>query len=275
MKSNRNNNNNGHEKVIELMSQNVIPQNHLDHNENANYIKAADVAAVLAAEITEAPTIQMMDGAVDTSTLHDSNELPNIARHLTWHDAFYENSTDIDDIIVAFDIDRTKYDIYDKLFWSQIFGIWFLSCIITSAYRFDIFVTGIVWSFAPIFFALVSFAYIWDTDKRCKQYRVKRLHVALTRNDVYIDLVDKPCGHNIKFRKKIPYDQIRNCVVKGEPSCWGKAMNFQISLQMKGEEYIIDGIASPQRFVDVVNAMINKSSEATTGVSTPDASTQV
>lgn len=84
-----------------------------------------------------------------------------------------------------------------------------------------------------------------------------------------------PYGHNLMIRKKIPYNQIRTCVVKGEPSCWGDAMNFQISLQMIGEEFIIDGIVSPQRFADFVNDMMNKSSEAKTGESTPSTSTQV
>lgn len=181
MKSNRNNNNNGHEKVIELMSQNVIPQNHLDHNENANYryIKAADVIAVLAAESTEAPTIQMMDGAVDTSTLHDSNEFSNILRNLTWHDAFYENSNDMDEIIVAFDIDRTKYD---KFFLPRIFGIWFLAFIITFVFRSDLLVANVVWSVAPIIFVSIIFACSWDSNQRSKQYKVKRF--ALTRDDV-------------------------------------------------------------------------------------------
>jgi hypothetical protein len=122
---------------------------------------------------------------------------------------------------------------------------------------------GVMLSLTFLFIAPTLFACILDCYQRPKQFNVKRLHVALTRNDIYIDLADQPDGHNLLTRSVIPYHQIRNCSAKGHMSCCGNSMNFEVSLHRKNglPVVIIDGIASPQRFMDIVNAMIKKSSE--------------
>jgi hypothetical protein len=88
---------NGSEEVIEL-SQNVITHNHLE-DERVGFIKA-EVTSVL----TDTSEI------VNTIMQQDSNDLPDIVRNMSWHDPFYESSNNGNDIIMAFDIDRTKYD---------------------------------------------------------------------------------------------------------------------------------------------------------------------
>jgi hypothetical protein len=113
--------NNGSEEVVELILPNVTPQNRI-YNRSTGYIQA-EITAILA----DTSIAVTDEGVSNASTNWDGslpalkdepNELPYIARNLTWHDPFYENSHDINDIIMAFDIDRTKYDYFcGLLFW--------------------------------------------------------------------------------------------------------------------------------------------------------------
>ena len=203
------------------------------------------------ADTAETPLIVSVDGA--SSGTHDPNELPYIARHTALrHDSFYNNSNDVNDIVMAFDIDRTKYD-NQMCVWDPKFVCWFLIIMIT----FLLF--GVVHS--------MVFAYFWYLvhyfHRRSKQLKVKRLHVALTRNDIYFDLADKPDSHNLMIRQIFPFNQIQDCVVEAESNCWDDTINYKVALQFKEKKWIVDGIASPQRFVDVVNDMIKKWSELT------------
>jgi hypothetical protein len=262
--------NNCSEETIELLAQNVIPQNLVD-NGSAGYIKA-EITAVLN-NATENPTLLTIDDACDVLTTKDTslqmlkddpNELPYIARNLTWHDPFYENSHDVDDIIMAFDIDRTKYD----TFWLPFVLAIFVPINFTFYWIDEDDFVGVVLFLIFLFSIPTCFACISDCDQRSKQFKIKRLHVALTRTDIYVDLVDR---NNLMIRKSIPYHEVSKCVVEGEPSCWGDTMNFHIKLQKTSLEppFMIDGIATPQRFVDIVSAMIKKSSEATRRIETP------
>ena len=255
------NSSNGSEEVIDLLSHNVIPHNQTDDG-NAGYIKA-EVTAVLA-DTTTTPSILATDAAYATATTQDGLlqvanddpfELPPIARDLTWNDSFYENNDSMNDIIMAFDIDRTKYDTF---YLPPLFGILVVTIIISLWYDEygDLIVMILVLSIAPIVFACIL-----DGYQRRKQFYVKRLHIALTRSGVCIDWTDKPCGQNLMVRNVYMYNQIRTCTVKGKLNCWGDSMDFKVSLHMNGRVRIIDGIVRSQQFVDIVNAMIKHSSD--------------
>ena len=155
---------------------------------------------------------------------------------------------------MAFDIDRTKYD---KKNWPIILGIWFLAFIITLNFQ---------WQFYFLLIVLMcTLPILLDNDQRSKQVKIKRLHVALTRNGIYIDRVDKPGGRNLMMRRVIPYNQIQNCKVIAELSDCGGNINFKVAYQSEGKQCTIDGITPPQRFVDIVNAMIQQPSLMTMG----------
>ena len=96
----------------------------------------------------------------------------------------------------------------------------------------------------------------FDLDQRSKQLRVKRAHIALTRDGIYFDEVDRPGGHNLMMRKLITYKEIKKCEVKREEgSC--NAANYRVEEQLKAHfssKAVIEDILQPQLFVDIVNA---------------------
>jgi hypothetical protein len=261
------------EEVIDLFSQSVTPQA-LTDNESADDVKA-EITAVLVGT-TESTTILNVDGVYDVLASQndssqgwkdDPNELPSIARNLTWHDPFYENRTDVNDIIMTFDIDRRKYDTF---ILSPLLAIFFMAAIISLWLGYFEFVIGItILSSGPMIFACIN-----NCIHRQEQLNVKCLHVALTRNGIYVDVVNKPDGHHHMIRTKIPYRQIKACVTTVERSCWGGTANYKIRVYRKEKfpVFVIDGIESPQRFLDVVGAMMKWSSDVTTDVETPSCS---
>lgn len=246
--------NNGSEEVIELLSQDVITHNHMD-DENVGFIKA-EVASVLS------DTSEIVN---TTTTQHDSDDLPEILRNTSWHDPFYESSHDRNDIVMAFDIDRTKYD---RFIVPRTLGIFFGMGIISSCLQLsDLLVILSIW-----LLPFMLFAGLMDCDQRSNQFRVKRTHIALTRNGVYIDIVDTPGGHNNMMRKVILYKDMKSCDIIEDYNCCRNTSNYTVVIRQSIEgstnfctTYKVEDLARPQQFVDVVHAMIAKSTKSTTG----------
>ena len=219
----------GSEEMVELMSYESIPNNQLGH-ENENFIIAEEVTSVPIDATTTNTIPNGTDDVTETSTdgvlhttNHDSNELPEIARNLSWDDPFYESSNDRNDIIMAFDFDRQKYD---QFLLPRVLGVVGIVLFLTVALQ-----NGEVGDAFFIEFVLASGVIMWslmsDLDQRSKQFRVKRAHIALTRNGIYFDEVDRPGGHNLMMRKLITYKEIKKCEVKREEgSC--NAANYRL-----------------------------------------------
>ena len=264
----------GSEEMVELMSYESIPNNQLGH-ENENFIIAEEVTSVpidatttnTIPNGTDDVTETLTDGLLHT-TNHDSNELPEIARNLSWDDPFYESSNDRNDIIMAFDFDRQKYD---QFLLPRVLGAIGIVLFLTVALQngevdpgFFIIILQI--AFWAIFWSLMS-----DLDQRSKQLRVKRAHIDLTRHGIYFDEVYRPGGHNLMMRKLITYKEIRKCEVKREEGC--NAVNYRVEVQLKARfssNVVIEDILRSQLFVDIVNAFAAQYTDAATEENDPN-----
>ncbi len=280
MKSN--NNNIGSEEVIELIPSRAIPHNQMGR-ENESFIMA-EVTSVLA-DTTVNASIQNINGTGDTltstdgllhSTTHESNDLPEIARNLSWHDTFYESSKDKNDIIMAFDFDRYKYDqcLFPLPRFLAIVGVILLVTFLSMSGNGD----DDFLPLAVIIFICIPAVFIWvlicDSEQRLNQFRVKRAHISLTRNGIYIDKVDSPGGHNLMMREVILYKRIQSCKVKREETCHDEMYSVEVKFP-KNEptehiaQHVIRDIRQPQLFVDIVNAMVEKHTDLATDLENP------
>jgi hypothetical protein len=177
------------------------------------------------------------------------DDIPDVARDATWYDSFYENDADV---IAAFDINHEMLDRNSALRLSYriaaisillipFFGLWLL----------------------PLLFSAVSIL-----EERVQNYRRQRTHVAIARQGIYHDLVDKPGSQVLMSRTVTSYDQIDKCMVLVAEGCW--YINYTVVVESKstgsflfpvpGETvFKLDGLVGTQKFVDIVKAMMERS----------------
>jgi hypothetical protein len=89
-----------------------------------------------------------------------------------------------------------------------------------------------------------------------RSYRLRRKHVAAARRGIYFDEVDEPGSRTIMARLVIPYDQIDKMVVTVEND--NRHLNYTVIIYRKNRQraFKIIGLVGTQKFVDIVEAMI-------------------
>jgi hypothetical protein len=163
------------------------------------------------------------------------DEIPDVARDVTWCDSFYENDTDV---IAVFDMNRKMANRY-----LQIYIFYVIICILLI----------------PCMGAGICFlmALLHDNESLYwRSYRLRRKHVAATRRGLYFDEVDEPGSGTIMGRLVIPYDQIDKMVVTVEnDSCH---LNYTVIIYRKNRQHAfkIVGLVGTQKFLDIVKAMM-------------------
>lgn len=204
------------------------------------------------------------------------NDIPEVARGMTWNDPFYDaidQSTSTNpEIIAAFDINRTFYDrsTYEIFKWFILIPMYSISLLpfclmwgIASEFFYTYVIYGI---FLSLFYVIV------DTQRHEKRLRINCTHIAISTNGVYIDEVESPGSHNIMSRARIAYDEIKKCQVRSEYNCCHRSMNYKVIINTKDDRevnhekgvsifipsYIIEGLRKQQKFVDIVNAMMER-----------------
>ena len=189
--------------------------------------------------------------------------IPEIARNLTWRDSFYEGSVDRDDIIVAFDIDRT---IYDVNFCHP--GLLFCYAVTFIFVVFPMLLALIAGEANPFLFicefVVACFLFGLEQDRRGNEIRLKQTHIAITPFGVYIDQVE---GLNLRMRKIVSYGKLKDCVTTQEYNSCLRTMRYNshlITNEKSKAVRTIEGVVKTQLFVDVVKAMMKHHNERTT-----------
>jgi hypothetical protein len=164
------------------------------------------------------------------------DEIPDVARDVTWYDSFYENDADV---IVAFDM---NYEMLDRSFNLYV---------LISIFFIPLYGIGII-------FLILLFGISLRNNESLywRQYRLRRKHVAATRRGIYFDQVDEPGSGTIMVRAVIPYDLIDKMVVTVEKdNCH---LNYTVTGYKKNRQraFKIIGLVGTQKFVDIVEAMI-------------------
>lgn len=213
------------------------------------------------------------------------HDIPEIARGMTWNDPFYDayhhhnctSSTNVADIIVAFDLDRTLYDrtTYELLKW---FILTPVVCLVLT--------TLLIYFIWGMFNALCSFmiygAYYFflsmfyvgmECTRREKKARLERAHIAISTRGIYIDEVDAPGSFNLMSRTRITYDEITTCRVMSEYNQFYRTMSYKIAMNTKYDvggfpRYIIEVIPNQQEFVNIVDAMMERHTSRVVNAST-------
>ena len=109
-----------------------------------------------------------------------------------------------------------------------------------------------------------------------KQLRIQCMHIAIGTRGIYLDEVDTRGSKNLMNRTRIRYDEIKNCQVLSEYNPFHKKMNHKITINTTEDraiisgalgtivgyvpKYTIEGIKKQQKFVDIVNAMLDRHS---------------
>jgi hypothetical protein len=177
------------------------------------------------------------------------NDIPDVARDVTWYDSFYENDADV---IAAFDINHEMLDRNSMLYLYYLMAGIFILLIPLG---------GI---------GLIFLLFIAEPIKaeRIQNYRRRRTHVAIARQGIYFDQVDEPGSRTIMSRTFASYDQIHKCMVEVEEGCCHfkyyvvvEAKNNYSSGFFSGKTlFKVEGLVGTQKFVDIANAMIERSS---------------
>ena len=221
----------------------------------------------------------------------DIDDIPDVARGMTWTDPFYDvndpnNSTTTknnNDIIAAFDIDRTLYD-------RSTFAImkWFflipMFCVVPISAIIFIFggMLNVLYSFSLYLIYGVFLLTIYctvDCQRHEKKARLKRTHIAISTRGIYIDEVDTPGSNNLMSRTRIKYDEITKCQVISEFNLIFRTMYYKVTVNTKFDfpikndkgdhigfypKHIIEGIPNQQKFVDIVEAMMERHAHCVT-----------
>ena len=209
------------------------------------------------------------------------DDIPDVARGLTWLDPFYDVNDHDDnlqsgasEIIAVFDIDRTLYDrsTFDIFKW-----VIFIPMYVAGILLVCVLELGIAQVFFIIFFiycfVLLIFYVMVDWRRSEAKTRISRMHIAIATRGIYIDEVDAPGSFSLACRKNIKYNEIKKCEVKSAFNYFYRTMHYWITInttydrEIKNEQGIsvgftpshtIAGIRNQQKFVDIVNAMIER-----------------
>jgi hypothetical protein len=164
------------------------------------------------------------------------DEVPDVARDVTWYDSFYENDTDV---IAAFDM---KYEMADRILQKLI--LYYLISFLLLPFGIGI-----------IFLILLCN----NENLNWRSYRLRRTHVAIARQGIYFDQVDEPGSRALMSRTVIPYDQIDEIVVKVvKDYC---QLNYEVFVYRKNNQPALQVtcLVETQTFVDVVHALMERS----------------
>jgi hypothetical protein len=203
------------------------------------------------------------------------DEIPEIARGLTWNDPFYDPIDPSDctstDIIAAFDLDRTLYDrsTYEIFKWFILIPIFSLICLPLYLIWGVAMALLLVYIIYGIFLSLIYL--MEDCQRHEKRLRLKCTHIAIGTRCIYIDEGESPGSFNLMSRTRIPFDEIKQCQVISEYNCINRAMKYKITISTKDDpkverngisafvpRYTIQGLQKQQKFVDIVNIMMER-----------------
>ena len=203
------------------------------------------------------------------------DDLPEEARGWTWSDPYYDmNDPSHHDIIAAFDIDRTLYDqsTFDMFKWYFLILLPLVILeipLICYAAR-DPF--GAMSNIAPIigFFGIVYCVFLFPFyiqmhfQRSEKKLRIQCMHIAIGTRGIYIDEVDSLGSKNFMNRTRITYDEIKKCQVRSEYNYFYRKMMYRTLVISTTDRYFpiytFEGIKNQQKFVDIVNAMLDRHS---------------
>jgi hypothetical protein len=217
---------------------------------------------VKAAVTTTAPLIRTSGRQLLFRSQCPPDDIPDVARDVTWSDSFYQNDTDV---IAAFDINHTMLD---KKSMSRQSTCYFIIIIATLLIflRWTSTVSGtsiddpalfILQVSIGISLVLVPFLAFCIFDERRQNYRRRRTHVAIAQRGIYLDQVDEPGSRTLKSRTVASYDLIHECKVKIEEGCCKPKYEVVVyAVTNKSEPlFKVDGLVATQKFVDIVHAM--------------------
>ena len=213
------------------------------------------------------------------------DDIPEIARGMTWYDPFYDayhhnnctSGTNVADIIVAFDLDRTLYDrtTYEHLKW---FILTPVVCVVPTTLLIY-FIGGMLNALCSFmiyaaYYFFLSIIYVGsEYVRREKKARLERTHIAISTRGIYIDEVDAPGSFNLMSRTRITYDEITMCRVMSEYSQFYRTMSYKITINTKYDvggfpRYIVEVIPNQQEFVNIVDAMMERHTSRVVNAST-------
>ena len=217
------------------------------------------------------------------------DDIPVEARGWTWSDPYYDmNDPSHHDIIAAFDIDRTLYDqsTFDMFKWFFLILLLLvileilLICFAPNPYPFqDMFPdSAINFGILVLFYGTCLLTiYCTEHNRRSeKKLRIQCMHIAIGTCGIYLDMVDSLGSKNLMNRTRITYDEIKKCQAMSEYNPFHKKLDHKITINttedyaMNTEDgriifgyipkYTIEGIKKQQKFVDIVNAMLDRHS---------------
>jgi hypothetical protein len=167
----------------------------------------------------------------------------------SFKDPFYENDASV---IAAFTFDYDRLDRGLARTGRVLVGTSLLFLVLSLL--FPVVVTIMV--MFPIWF-LLCFIALHFSD-RSKQYRRRCLHIAVAEFGIYLDEVSEPGSAELMRRLQYKYAEISRCEVS-RTNCCGN-VTFQVVLfNAKGWPMLqLAGLLGAQRFVDLVNDMIER-----------------
>ena len=184
----------------------------------------------------------------DTSTnrkvyrsICDPDEIPDVARDVTWYDPFYENDSNI---IAAFDIDQNKVKEYMEK--SKLYYLW------------AVVVMLLVYLLLGEFAAMIGLIYLLVAinSARALHYHYRTVHIAISRNGIYVDECDDS-NQTLMLRTIIKYENINEIFI----ASFSYVTNYRMyEAYIKNAEGTITnvfyGFFPVQKFVDIVKAMV-------------------
>jgi hypothetical protein len=246
---------NVHQETSALLLHNNVNNNDpkaqtLSIDDFTNNNDNSDNSAVLGMEI-----LSPVEDAIVTSperkkyhSICNVDDIPTIARDVTWNDPFYQNDKNV---IAAFDIDQNQVEQYlenTKKYYYMILitfiGVMFYSVLIA------------------IFICIFWLGHVNVRRSKCSRYRT--VHIAITQNGIYVDECDRSSYPYQKLMQRtiIKYETIHKCYIQTY-SFWFHPY-YEIIFENTKNEMMntILGFFEVQKFVDIMNVMIESSNRA-------------
>jgi hypothetical protein len=171
----------------------------------------------------------------------DPDEIPDVARAVSWYDPFYENDPNV---IAAFDIDQSKVKEYMEM--SKLYYIW----VIIIGLAFCAFFGWL----AAVLFGVHFLLSINNTRLLHSHYR--NMHIAISRDGIYVDECDDK-NQTLMLRTIIKFENIHDISIASY-SFKNNSRYYEVSIKnVEGKvTHVLYGFFAVQKFVDIVNAMI-------------------
>lgn len=171
----------------------------------------------------------------------DPDEIPDVARAVTWYDPFYENDSNV---IAAFDIDQSKVKEYIEM--SKLYYIW----VVIMGLAFYAFFGWL----ATVVFGVQLLLSINNTRLLHSHYR--NIHIAISRDGIYVDECDDT-NRTLMLRTIIKYENIHDVSIASY-SFMSNSRYYEVSIKNAEGKVtnVLYGFFPVQKFVDIVNAMM-------------------